>query len=139
MCDPITSQRIPESERGDILPRYTGAAFLRFESLVYTLMGRACADYHGGFWQFYALSNGGFFMAPDRDEPMTLTWPDNYFEGQMSAEAAGIGVSLMALSFLTFSERISDATRECLADRFHELREFASAHAEANLILGFID
>ena len=65
-------------------------------------MGRTCADYQGGLWQFYELSNGGFFMTLDRDEPMRLCWPDNYFEGQTSPEAAGIGITLMALSILTF-------------------------------------
>jgi hypothetical protein len=70
MSEPIASRLFPAHERGDILPRFTGPAFLAFENLVYTLMSRACKDYQGGLWQFHELSNGGFYMAPDRDEPM---------------------------------------------------------------------
>jgi hypothetical protein len=31
-------------------------------------MDRFCASYSGGIWQFYTLSNGGAFMAPEANE-----------------------------------------------------------------------
>lgn len=139
MTDPITAAEIGLTARGNILPRHTGRHFLAFENLVYDLMGRASSDYQGGLWQFFELSNGGFFMAPDRSEPMWLSWPDNYFEGQISPQAAGIGITLMALSILSFNDWLSDEDRDRLTDRFHKLRDFAAEHAEAREIFGLID
>ncbi|WP_407240737.1 antirestriction protein [Escherichia coli] len=37
----------------------------------------------------WELSNGGFYMAPARDEMLNIE-AMNYFSGQMSADAAGI-------------------------------------------------
>jgi hypothetical protein len=37
---------------------------LHLEPLVYATADSLSADYTGGYWNFYALSNGGFYMAP---------------------------------------------------------------------------
>lgn len=59
-------------------------------------MDRFCENYSGGIWQFYTLSNGGAFMAPDADEGDDEKWalfnPMNGNGAEMSAEAAGITV-----------------------------------------------
>ena len=130
----ITEQLVPLHERAGFLPKYGGKHFLHYEMLTYSLMERACESYAGGHWAFYTLSNGGFYMALDHDEPLTLTWPDNYFEGQMSAKAAGIAISLMVQSNLAF-----EAHGQRFTESFHKLRDYALDHAEASLIFGFID
>ena len=132
--DIITARFIPLSEREGFLPRHAGGNFIRYEMLTYALMNNACESYSGGLWRFYELSNGGFFMAPDIEETLNLVWPDNFFEGSMSAEAAGIGISLMAQSQMAF---IVDSQR--FSKSFHKLRDYALDHTEAVVIFRFID
>ncbi|RIJ31047.1 antirestriction protein [Henriciella algicola] len=132
--DIITARLIPLSEREGFLPKHAGGTFIRYEMLTYALMDNACESYGGGLWRFYELSNGGFFMAPDIEETLDLVWPDNFFEGSMSAEAAGIGISLMAQSQMAF---IADSQR--FSESFHKLRDYALDHTEAGVIFRFID
>lgn len=130
----ITSRLVPLHERASFLPNHAGKHFLRYESLTYCLMEQACDAYSGGLWTFHTLSNGGFFMAPDMDGRLQISWIDNYYDGEMSAEAAGIGISLMAqsqMAFITNQPRFSEA--------FHALRDYALEHTEAGQIFRFID
>jgi len=130
----ITKTLVDENKRLDFLPKYCGKHFMHYETAVYSLMDRASADYSGGLWQFYTLSNGGFFMALDQEGSLKMAWADNYYQGTMSAEAASIAVNLMALSHLS-----CQLPSEKLGEHFHQLREFALDHAEAGQIFAFID
>jgi hypothetical protein len=130
----VTARRIEEPLRLNALPRYFGRCMMRFESAVYGFMRRFAPDYRGGFWQFYELSNGGFYMAPD-GESYRFCVDTNGYEGVMSANAAGITVCLFACSHLSFH----DSHGELFAERFHQLREFALNHSEATEIFAAID
>lgn len=109
---------------------------LRFEPYVYAVTSRLSADYHGGYWEFYALSNGGFYMAPHADRLFRVSC-DNGFEGNLSADAMGIVVCLYAYSHLTFDG--DGAFAETCAEQYHLLRDYMLEHAEARGILGAID
>jgi hypothetical protein len=52
-------------------------------------------DYSGGLWEFYTLSNGGFYMAPSTDVIFHVSC-DNMFEGDLSGDALGITACLYA-------------------------------------------
>jgi Antirestriction protein len=39
---------------------------LTVERTVYDVLNELAPDYCGGYWHFYALSNGGFYMAPEQ-------------------------------------------------------------------------
>jgi len=135
--DPRTSvvaQRVDDSERMMALPRHFGERLLIFEGAVYDFMRRFAADYDGGYWQFYELSNGGFYMAPDGGA-FRFSVDTNGYEGEMSADAAGITVCLFACSHLSF--RYSEDA--VYGDHFHFLREFAAEHSEASAIFAAID
>jgi hypothetical protein len=56
------------------------------------------------------------------------------FEGQMSADAAGITACLFALSHLSFQIQ-----HENIENHYHQLRDCALEHAEAGVILAAID
>ncbi len=73
-------------------------------------------------------------MAPTQDTPFKVVVDTNGFEGQMSADAAGITACLFALSHLSFQIQ-----HESIANHFHQLRDFALEHAEASVILAAID
>ena len=138
MSVPITARRMGDQEREAFLPRHIPVDFWRFEQIVYSVIDRASEDYGGGFWDFYELSNGGFYMAPawspDGKNTFAMVWPDNDFEGELSADAAGIAVTLMVLGNLSFGPR-----GEQRAEKFHLLRDFAFDHPEAVAVFGFID
>ena len=131
---PVVAQQVDDSERMMALPRHFGQHLLIFEGAVYGFMRRFAADYDGAYWQFYELSNGGFYMSPDGG-PFRFSVDTNGYEGEMSADAAGVTVCLFACSHLSF--RYSEA--EVFGEHFHLLREFAAQHAEASAIFAAID
>ena len=131
----IRATLVPESGRMSFLPRHFGRLMMQVESEVYTQMRELCEQYSGGYWHYVTLSNGGVFLKPADFEPLSIAVHSNDYRGTMSAEAAGITVTLFALSHLAF--RYPD--EEQLSDRFHQLREFASEHAEARDIFAAID
>jgi hypothetical protein len=72
-------------------------------------------------------------MAPEC-APLQVCVHGNGYEGQMSADAAGITACLFALSHLSF--RIPN---DLISRHYYQLRDFALEHAEATEILAAID
>jgi hypothetical protein len=132
---PVTAALVPEANRLNFLPRHFGRLMLVFEREVFTQMGELCESYSGGFFDYYDLSNGGCFMALSQSEPLKIQVDGNGYEGTMSPEAAGIVVTLFALNRLSF--RFPDLER--FAERYYQLRDFASDHPEAGDIFAAID
>lgn len=108
----------------------------RFEPAVYRIAGMIAPEYSGGYWNFYALSNGGFYMAPDSDKTFQVIC-ENGFEGKLSGDALGITVCLYAYSHLSFSD--NQELAEICANQYHWLREYMFEHNEAPGILGAVD
>ncbi|TDG11655.1 antirestriction protein [Seongchinamella unica] len=133
----IRSTLVPEDQRLDITADLFGAHFpLRLEPVIYGITDRMAPEYHGGYWHFYALDNGGFYMAPDNDKCF-LVQSSNCWQGELSADALGITACLATYSHLSFS---GDPvfSRTC-AEHYHLLREFIYQHPEVAAILGAID
>lgn len=133
----ITKTQYPESERLEFLPKFAGRSFMQFENRIYSYMSEACPSYSGGYWEFYTLSNGGFYMAYDSGERLPMQWEMNGYSGSMGADAASIAVNLMAMAHQC--ETVSGADRERFASAFHTLRDYAAEHEEAAEIFRFID
>lgn len=130
----ITAQRVPEHARMDCLPKHFGAQLIWVvEQSVYNQLADLAPAYSGGYWHYYELSNGGFYMAPDI-EPLRVCVAGNGFDGCVSADAAGIIACLFAFSHIACARDSA-----VLADHYHWLRDFAAEHAEASRILGAID
>jgi hypothetical protein len=130
----IIASKVPNRQRLSFLPRYLGSHMLMGEALVYAALESMSDDYNGGYWEFYDLSNGGFYMAPAIDKKLRLTCSGNYFDGEVSADAAGIIATLMALNQLSWQTRGDHYIR-----LFYLLRDFATEHPESALILRAID
>lgn len=109
-------------------------ACLEGEIAVFQWMRQLCTAYNGGFWRFYRLSNGGLFMAPSANEPMHLTWPMNWSDEHVSCQAAGIVVTLFALS-----QMMQSHSDELLTENYQLLREYLVEHPEAGAMLRLID
>lgn len=107
----------------------------RLEPAIYQFVGHLAKDYHGGYWHFYALSNGGFYVAPDDDQPFQVSC-ENGWEGMLAADAFGIVACLYAYSHLSFT---AGEFGELCARHYHWLRAFVMGHAEAGEIWAAID
>ena len=131
----IVATAVPHHLRLRFLPHHFGRSMMRVESEIFTQMGDLCADYAGAFWEFYNLSNGGCYMAPQSAERVAISVDGNGYQGTVSADAAGIIATLFALSHL--SMRYPTDWR--MSERFHQLREYAQQHGEAAHIFAAID
>ncbi len=119
-----------------VAEKFFGLHFpLQLEPIVYGITERMATDYKGGYWDFYTLSNGGFYMAPGTDDVFHVTC-DNMFEGELSADALGITACLYAYSHLSFGD--GRFARVC-ACHYHRLREYMMEHPEVSAILGATD
>jgi len=125
-----------DSQRVTSTAKLFGMAFpLRLEPTVFNMAGLLSVDYNGGLWHFYALDNGGFYMAPDLPERFRVVVPNGY-GGTLSADAMGIAACLYAYSHLSFGG--GDLADVC-GEHYHLLREFAMDHAEVRAILAATD
>ena len=130
----ITATQVAMPRRLNVLPKFFGSKMMRFESLVYSFAGELASEYSGGLWEFYELSNGGFYMAPQGYPSLTLSVDGNGYTGTVSADAAGVIVTLFALCQLA-----AETGRDDHIGLYHYPREFAFEHVECSDIVAAID
>lgn len=131
----ITATQVGEDARLDFLPRYCGPLFGVVQSAVFNALTElsvgAC---QGGYWEFYELSNGGFFMAPIRKDNIRIVCTGNGYDGGMTPEAAGITATMFAIGRVLFQ-----FPQDELCEHYYRLRDYAMDHDEAWSILAAID
>ena len=140
----ITTARIQRTKLtgdkrfGALNQRYRVAAGM-FQNYLFALAARYSPDYNGGFWDYFELSNGGFYasLAIDKSS-LRVENPDNHFEGEMSPDAFSIGVNLCALSHLTFDQYPSSLVDDICRD-YDRLREYMFVHEEVKKLVRFTD
>lgn len=134
----VTAKKVDDEQRLEFLPKFFGEPrMMRGEQLVYSWMECLTKDYSGGYWEFYTLSNGGFYLAPSGKSHYQFEIDTNGFSGLLSSDAAGIVATLFAIGHLC--EDPNTPNLEALIDHYHELREFIYVHPENGLILSAID
>jgi Antirestriction protein len=129
----VSAKRVPECDRMNAFPRHFGRDMMKVEGTIYDLLAQFSPEYTGGYWHFYDLSNGGFYMAPTM-EPASFHVPSNGFTGTMTGDAAGITVCLFVFGTLSFGP-----TNQRFVQHFHRLRDFTRDHKEHALIFRAID
>jgi hypothetical protein len=133
----VTAHVVPEEDRLAYIEKNFGIHFpLTIEPAIYGITEKMAKDYHGGYWNFYQLSNSGFYMAPEGNEIYSVS-SANFFQGELSSDALGIVSCLTAFSHLSFS-RNEDFGKMC-ARHYHLLREFMYEHPQVTVILRAID
>jgi len=130
----ITATEITEAERLNFLPTHFGADMLAFENAICDFAQALCGDYRGGLWVFFELSNGGVYIAPRSPRELPVTVAENGFDRTLSADAAGIVLSIFALNVLAIRTR--RAKYVFLLDM---LKDYASQHRERAAIYSAID
>ena len=135
---PINKTQCAIGQRLYFLPHYLGRAHAVFQNRLFYLAKQFLEPYDGGYWEFYHLSNGGFVMALDDDNAITVNSP-NGSSATVDAETASIVVSLMTLSDLSFNLQTDSDELHKVVTSFHALREFALEHPNSNTILKLVD
>jgi len=134
----LTTTLVQDEQRISFWPQHFGSIpqWIILEPTVFAWMDRFCTDYHGGIWQFYTLSNGGAFMAPEAesDKLWSLFNILNGNGGELSAGAAGIAVCLM-----TYSHHAMRTECDAMTEHYYRLRDYALSHAECSAIMHIID
>ncbi|WP_114141525.1 antirestriction protein [Klebsiella pneumoniae] len=134
----LAATLVQDEQRIGFWPQHFGSIpqWITLEPHIFAWMDRLCADYSGGVWNFYTLSNGGAFMAPksEGDETWSLFNDMNGNSAAMSAEAAGITVCLM-----TYSHHACRTESDAMTEHYYRLRDYALSHAECNAIMHIID
>lgn len=132
----ITAELVPEALRMDAADGMFGIRFpLKLEPAIYKFAECLSSEYNGGYWEFFTLSNGGFYMTPDATEHFQVS-SENGWEGKLSADALGIAACLYAYSHLSFA---GGDFGELCAEHYHWLQALAMGHAEAAGVLAAID
>ncbi|ANN97224.1 TPA: antirestriction protein [Legionella pneumophila] len=130
----ITSKLVSDQQRLSFLPKHFGTMMIRAEQAIYNTLKVMCSSYEGGYWRFYELSNRGFYLAPDMDEPLPIYVEGNGYDGEVSADAAGIITTLCVLNQLCWKTK-SDKTIQ----QYYLLRDYIEYHKEAADIYAAID
>ncbi|ENF6041068.1 antirestriction protein [Citrobacter amalonaticus] len=136
----ITATLLPDAQRLHFWPLHFSSIpqWILLEPHIFGWMDRLCENYSGGIWNFYTLSNGGVFMAPEPDgdtgDKWTLFNAMNGNRAEMSAEAAGIVTCLMA-----FSHHACRIECDAMNEHYYRLRDFTLNHPECRAIMHLID
>jgi hypothetical protein len=129
---------IPVSDENRIhfWPQHFGTVpqWITLEPRIFGWLDRLCAEYSGGIWQFYTLSNGGVFMAPDCENRWSLFNEFNGNSADMGCEAAGIVACLLA-----YSHHACRTECGAMTEHYYRLRDYALNHTECSAIMRIID
>ncbi|QAB00979.1 antirestriction protein (plasmid) [Agrobacterium tumefaciens] len=127
---------VPDERRLLFLPALFGSSLLMVaENAVYGFMERISPlDYGGGFWDFYEYEGKPLFLAPRSKSRFRITGDITCFQGEVSAEAAGIIVTMFAHSHLSFQFQ-----SDLLPEGYGRLYAYSADHPEAAEIYQAID
>ncbi|CCN40623.1 putative Antirestriction protein klcA [Vibrio nigripulchritudo FTn2] len=133
----IASTIVPSERRINFLPSIT-KHYYEFENALCQLMAFFCPDYSGAYWEYIELNNGGKFAFP-KGEKFELS--NNHRSFELTPEAAGIVISLVALSSYSIAtyEAGDHAESQKLGNIHAALFDYAITHDEINSIYTLID
>lgn len=133
----IHREHLDDTQRVNHTAKLFGSHFpMRLEPFIFDMARRLSADYCGGLWHFYALTNEAFYLAPELPETFQVQ-SENGYQGTMSADALGITACLYAYGHLSFGG--PGEFSETCARQYHWLLEYTFEHPEARAILAAID
>lgn len=131
---------VEESDRLSFLPYLFGDDFLIAEMQVYALASKMITGYEGGFWHFIRLPDGGGYIMPDCG-PVHLVNSENWFDRTVSADAAGIILTSLAINrrLWTHHDCGNAALTHLFKTRDAQLWSHIEFHPECNAIYAALD
>lgn len=133
--DAVTAVKVTTvRERMECLPALVGRDCVLLEHSIYRMLRWLSEDYDGGFWDYFRLSNGGFYMAPERHGLYRIACQGNGFSATVSEDVAGLIACAMAYSHLSFRDNGSR-----FAAAYERLSVFIFQHREARSIRAALD
>ncbi|EBB8134294.1 antirestriction protein [Salmonella enterica] len=131
---------VEESDRLSFLPYLFGDDFMIAEMQVYALARKMITGYEGGFWHFIRLPDGGGYMMPDCG-PVHLTNSENWFDSTVSADAAGIILTSLAINRRLWAHHACGhaALTHLFRARDAQLWSHIELHPECNAIYAALD
>jgi len=130
----ITSYPISPEDVASYFAVHFGEHANKAQFLLQEWMQRLCPGYDAkGVWAAFELSNGGFYVVPKSREHYAMESPNGY-SAILSAEAAGIVVSMFAINYVANETEV-----DYLSDAYHALRHFGAEHKEAQGIFALTD
>ncbi|WP_419421604.1 antirestriction protein (plasmid) [Legionella sp. D16C41] len=130
----ISPTLIADAKRLDFLPHHFGRWHGAAESTLYNVLTEFCSQYQGAYWYFYKLSNQGLYMAPEMPGPLKLYVPVNSYQGEVSADAAGIIATLYMLNYLC-----NRSQSKLYLHLYNLLLDYVCEHPERKKIIAAID
>lgn len=125
----ISAIKCPQNKRKAFFQRFLGSQFnTRFIGDFIQTQKEMFEQPFVGSWNYYELSNGGFYVAPISSEVIAVYNNRNNKHALLSPDAAGVVVTLRTLcdDFYEFT------------DMYHSLLPFAEQHDEAKSIDWFL-
>jgi hypothetical protein len=120
-------------QRLQCLPNVAGDRHMVLLRTITDMMHGMTDDYEGGYWRYFTLSNGGFYMAPMTNKTFDLSCA-NGFEHEVSADTAGIIACASAYSHLSLLEDSGT-----LDTAYQLLSHYIFQHRDAGIIRAALD
>jgi len=133
----IQIDELTVGQRGLFMAKVFGNLFFQAEALLFTQARDLVLGATDFEWVGYSLSNGAHFLAPATGYDLELNI-ENGFRGTVSAEAAGIIISLYVFSQLS-QEHVDTDIGNRMDTLFFRLREYGLQHPERRSIMQAID
>ncbi|WP_426508113.1 antirestriction protein [Serratia proteamaculans] len=132
----LSASLVPDADRQSFWLQHFGdiPQWLRIESPIFSWLDLLCKDYHGDYWDFYTLSNGGAFITPSTEGEYALFNALNGNSATVGHEAAGIIACL-----ITYSHHACCTECDAMTGHYYRLRDYALSHPECNAIMRIID
>lgn len=129
----IIATKISEANRVRVLATHFPRAYVRFENIVLHIAERIGGQVQSDPWEFFELSNGGFYMAPATPTQYAVDIPfGRRYCGHVSHDAFGIICCLYACCFLAEQD-------DRMALHYVWLTDFYQVHVESADIWWAID
>lgn len=93
----LQSWLVPASKRLSFIENF-GESICDAQDFLPRWMKMHCKSYKGGYWEYYTASNGAGFFVPGYEGMKKISIAASNFQGEMTAEAAGITATLFMLN-----------------------------------------
>lgn len=127
--------RVPKLQRAQTMHQYWGDRCVNLEMFVFSFMNTFNDAYNGGYWNLNITSNDALFISLNTEEPVRLISPLNYGDETMSAEAAGLVLTIYGCSYA-----LDKYPEEALIpETYDKLMAVVGDHPEASKIYRLLD